>query len=372
MSDINDQDLGKKLEQEYAKVKQEIKKPNILIAGATGVGKSSIINMVFGDNVAVVGTGKPVTQKIDVYESEDVDVRIFDSKGYEVAADKEFFDSVVNLAATTKTPENAIHLIWYCIAAGGGRVTDYDMNALKSFSSSDIPVAVVLTKVDLAAEEEIAAMKSVLPASLKESVFLTTTELPEYSQLNKLIAWSISKLPESLRFAFIKSQVVDLDAKVKTANLYIIEHCALAFGIGFTPIPVSDAPLLIANEMSLLGRLLYLYDLGSVTSMLGNAGLSSIVGNLLAQGGKAAVGALIKVLPGGKLVGGLISGTVGSTITAALGEAASLTSYKICQARLSGNSAAAEAMIRDFGPTILEYAKSWIKSGKTVKDIPKE
>ena len=67
MSELNEKELRRKFDKEFEKVKQEIQKPNILIAGATGVGKSSIINMVFGKEVAVVGTGKPVTKKIVVY-----------------------------------------------------------------------------------------------------------------------------------------------------------------------------------------------------------------------------------------------------------------------------------------------------------------
>ena len=39
-------------------------KLNVLIVGKTGVGKSTLINAVFGDKVAKTGSGKPVTQEI--------------------------------------------------------------------------------------------------------------------------------------------------------------------------------------------------------------------------------------------------------------------------------------------------------------------
>jgi uncharacterized protein (DUF697 family)/GTP-binding protein EngB required for normal cell division len=374
MSNYN-YDLGKIFEEEYAKVKKSVNKPNILIAGATGVGKSSLINMVFGDSVAVVGTGKPVTQKIDVYENEDVDVRIFDSKGYELVSeiDDEFFLSVVKLADETKNPENAIHLIWYCIAASGGRVTDYDMAALKAFTESEIPVAVVMTKADIASDEDVLAMKSVLPTELKCCVFETTTKMPEYNHLKELVNWSVDKLPDSLRFAFIKSQNADLDIKRINARRYIKQQCAVAFGVGFVPIPISDAPLLVANEMALIARILYLYDLGSVSDMVKSVGLSSVLGSLLTSLGKTAVANLIKLIPGiGTVVGGVISGTVGSTITAAVGEATSVTAYGICKARLNGDYAKADEMIKNFGSILLDAASEWIKQGKSAKDIPEE
>ena len=92
------EDFVQKFEEEYEKVRKGVKKPNVLLAGQTGAGKSSIVNMIFGENVAVVGTGKPVTQDIDVYESDDCDVRIFDSKGYEIGEDanKEFYDMIIS------------------------------------------------------------------------------------------------------------------------------------------------------------------------------------------------------------------------------------------------------------------------------------
>ena len=45
-----------------------IKKPNILICGATGAGKSSVVNYVFGAAVARIGHGIPVTRGITKYQ----------------------------------------------------------------------------------------------------------------------------------------------------------------------------------------------------------------------------------------------------------------------------------------------------------------
>jgi predicted GTPase len=48
---------------------QSIKKPNILVCGGTGVGKSSLINYVFDKDVAEVGSGTAVTDEIRRYAS---------------------------------------------------------------------------------------------------------------------------------------------------------------------------------------------------------------------------------------------------------------------------------------------------------------
>lgn len=363
----NNENLSNKLQEEFEKLQQEIQKPNILIAGATGVGKSSLINMVFGKEVAVVGTGKPITQKIDVYESENSDVRIFDSKGYEVGtkADHEFFESVIEMAKSYNEPEKTIHLIWYCIACSNNRVTDYDLNAINSFLAANLPVTVVLTKADLTSDEEVENMKRVLP--VKCPVFETSTRLEEYNHLTSLINWSVERLPESLKFAFIKSQRVSLEKKWDMAHKYIKQHCIGAFTVGFTPIPMSDAPILVANEMALLARILHLYDLGNLSDTLKTMGLSSFFGSLLSAGGKAAVGALLKLIPGvGTLVGGLISGSVGSVITAAFGEATSRVAYGISKAQLDGVDTS--EMIRNFGNSVLELAKLYASENKEIDD----
>ena len=368
---MDEKDYGKKFEEEFAKIRNNVKKPNILLAGATGVGKSTLVNMIFGKEVAIVGTGNPVTQEIDVYESDDVDVRIFDSKGYELGdeADKEFYQTVVGLAQATRNPMNTIHLIWYCIQCPGGRVTDYDLAAINAFHEARLPVAIVFTKSDICTEEELNKLKQQLPAWTNDQMFETSDRSPNLDHSADLVTWSILQLPEALRDALIKSQKNNPEEKWKRAHIIIAQHAAAAFGTGFIPIPGSDAPILVANEIALMARVMYLYDLGSLSDMLKTAGLSAIIGPLLTTGGKSLASSFLKLLPVvGWVAGGLISGAVGATVTFAFGEATSAVSYGICKAKWDGDDEQVNDLIEHFGKYVLDLAKQFLLQGKTKKD----
>ena len=55
---MNFHQFEERLEKEFTEFKKDVKKPNILLIGATGVGKSSLINICFGEELARVGVGK--------------------------------------------------------------------------------------------------------------------------------------------------------------------------------------------------------------------------------------------------------------------------------------------------------------------------
>lgn len=361
------EDFNENLEKEFEKLNSTLKKPNILLAGMTGVGKSSLINMIFGEDCAVVGTGKPVTQKIDLYESPDTSVRIFDTKGYEFGekADQEFYDNVVSLAKNPSDAEKAVHIVWYCISCANGRVTDYDLKALEEFHSANIPVAVIFTKAELTSEEDLRELKSVLPQWAFASTFETSTISNEFNQISDLIEWSVEHLPKIVQESFIKAQKADLDLKKKKAHSIITQHVSSAFGVGFIPIPVADAPILFGNEMVLLARILNLYNLWSFKNLI----KTGILKTPLTTIGKFFASSLTKLIPGaGTIVGGAINGTVGATITFALGEGVSSASYEIAKAKLENNDTLAETLISEFGDTVCTLIKEYIASGKTKSD----
>ncbi|GAA9572462.1 hypothetical protein UBN67_07760 [Helicobacter pylori] len=71
-------DLGKL----YDNIKETTQMPmmNILFMGATGVSKSSLINGLFGEEVAKAGIGKSVTQHLKKYVDEEKGLILWDTR----------------------------------------------------------------------------------------------------------------------------------------------------------------------------------------------------------------------------------------------------------------------------------------------------
>ncbi|WP_448574039.1 GTPase [Trichothermofontia sp.] len=122
---------------------------NILIAGRTGVGKSTLINSVFQGNFATTGQGRPVTQNTREIKKEGIPLSIFDTRGLEMADFSETLDALKSLIyqRSRNTDSNQhIHVAWICIAEDSRRVEPAEEELVKMLADCNIPVIAVITK----------------------------------------------------------------------------------------------------------------------------------------------------------------------------------------------------------------------------------
>ncbi len=108
-------------------IKKEKPKMNILLMGATGVGKSSLINALFGEEIAKTGVGKPITQHLEKYIDEKKGLILWDTKGIEA---KDYHDTVQSVQKEMEESfekldeKEAIDVAYLCVKETSGRVEE--------------------------------------------------------------------------------------------------------------------------------------------------------------------------------------------------------------------------------------------------------
>ena len=131
-----------------------LKKLNILILGKSGVGKSTLINSVFREELADTGIGRPVTPKIREIKKEGFPLTIYDTKGLELGKEaqdevKEEVAELIKEGLYSSDVNKCIHCIWYCINTMSNRVEPEEIEWIKSLSNSSdinkVPIIVILT-----------------------------------------------------------------------------------------------------------------------------------------------------------------------------------------------------------------------------------
>jgi hypothetical protein len=304
---------------------------------------------------------------IEKFESEDLGVILYDSPGYEIDKVKQFDDEVIDIKK-----KEAVNLVWYCIQASGSKITDFDIGTIKKFRENNLPVSIIFTKRDMVSKDTINILKEVVNKEIGEiDIYeMSSTVEDEFytKELQRLISDAIKKLPDILRDAFISAQKVNLKEKWNRAHSVIVQHIAGAGIVAFIPIPFSDAPILVANQMGMIARILYIYDLGGLENMLKGGAGGGIIGQLISNLGKTLAVNILAFIPGiGTLVKGLINGGVATLLTSALGEAVNISCYKIYESVLNGNKDIEEQM-KMFGDMVQKYATDYFKSGKKPED----
>ena len=309
-------------------------KVNIIVAGKTGVGKSSLINYIFGKEVAKVGDGQPVTQEIQEYDLENDNITLFDTKGIEAKDYEKILDNIkkyLELRQDSPDENDDIHIAWLCISERGDRVEEADRELLKILSEAGIPVIGVFTKRESKRESNFVnkvVEDNLLPEAKAIVRVRSITEEVEIEDnlvelkpkgAEELLEETYKYMSEGRRNAIKKAQTAVLkdriEAMSKEADVLTNWYAAGAAAIGATPLPFADSLALAALQTKMVVDIntIYRVDAGTHTFTDIAAALITITG--VAQVGKLAAG-LLKVIP---VIGWTANAGVAAGITKGIG-----------------------------------------------------
>jgi predicted GTPase len=127
---------------------------NLAIIGKSGVGKSSLLNYLFNKELAVTGSGKPVTKQGFHIFSDSIagkKVNIYDSWGMEPGKTdiwlKDFNDFLKDKKSLNI--KEWIHTVVFCLSAEGKRIEDFEKKIFAQIKAEHLNPIIVITKADL-------------------------------------------------------------------------------------------------------------------------------------------------------------------------------------------------------------------------------
>ena len=146
-----------------------------------------------------------------------------------------------------------------------------------------------------------------------------------------------------------------LYVKKERAEKIIGLHVAGAITVGFSPIPFSDAPILLANQVALVNNIINVYERPELKELLGillkQIGLGFIISQMAIRVTAYLTAQLLKILPGlGSITGGIVNGSIAGAITYGYGAAVNNFCYNKCRDTLysGGETDITDADIRNF------------------------
>ncbi len=342
------------LEKEFLQVLDPNRRVNLIVAGRSGAGKSALVNAIFGDDVAPEGAGEPVTKQVEIYVSDRLPITIWDTVG--ITLGKELNGALGDLQRIIRNSRlgganEHIHLALYCFNAQNKRAEDFEFDFIRELSKEVKVLAVAtqcLGRKDNDAEDIVRRINDAglplahgrvfkvlaKPVEINEEVSVPTFGLEE------LVRSCVRILPEGAALALVSAQKVAIDMKVRTARKIVVIAASAAGGIGATPIPFVDAPIIATIQVTMIHQV--------TRVMLG------------LQAGPARV-----IIQASGIIGVTVSMTIGRTFARTLRRLMPFVGNMI-------NGATAAEATRQLGNTYVDFCSDLLRRYPDGTDIPIE
>lgn len=314
---------------------------NVLVIGNSGVGKSTLINAVLGEERAETGWGtKGTTDKLTIYESDKIPFRIIDTIGFEPSFIKEF--KAINAvkkwskdSAQERHKDNQINVIWFCVEGTSSKLFPKIIKDISRATSmwGSVPVIVAITKSYSVPEREknidmvnnafakqkrySKNLRKVIPV-VASTYVLNDSAYAAPEGITELIDATNELMPEGIRAGEMDIAAFKLNRKRAMAHGITGVSTTAAVVVGAVPVPFSDTLILSPIEILEVNALAQIY--GIAKNEESKQFFNSIVEvGTVSLAAKSAISAL-KAIPGVNLGASVMNAVIAGSIVAALGE----------------------------------------------------
>ena len=281
-------------------------KPKVAFAGFGNSGKSSLLNAIFGVEVARVSMQTDETKNPQVAERFGIDFT--DTPG--VGTSRFSLDDVLDLGVL-----QGQHIIPH-VLNGAAAVSAEDEKLARVIRGASARSILVINKIDLLDEREKTEFLSSAVARLgvaENEVMMVSAK--RGTGVPALVQRITELLPSALQDAFIAAQRADLQLKERRIRALIYSKASVCAAVALAPIPIADILVLTPIQMAMVATIGYFHGVEVSADRAGE--LMGVMG--AGVGLREAARQFVKLVPGYGLV---VSAGIAFAGTVALGETA--------------------------------------------------